>query len=164
MALDDKPGKPLMVDRVYLDERAQEVVYRTVKDGKELDDERVFVIRQNPLRMEMYQRHSYDKLRTHWKAPRSVATVIFAEVIELGRLLHNDPRQFDQKFGRQNNDAAYAKQLAPPSAQQQPKTEAVNAGGNLTVERPRSTRSTGSRPRSARSSGRAPGAYRGYAF
>jgi len=158
MTLDDHPNKPTVTDRVYVNEKAQEVVYRQVENGKENDEERVFLMRQNPLRMEMYSRHSYDKLRVYWKAPRSVATIIFDEVTELGRMINNDPRKFDQQFGRVNNDADY--QQDEPEVKTEPvKTVDKN---KLTAPKKKKKGRSPRTPRSAR--GRAPSTYSGYAF
>lgn len=99
MTLKDKPGKPTVTDNVYVDESAREIIYRTVAQGRESADERVFVVREEPLRMEMFSRHAKDHLRAHWTAPRGVATMIFDEVTEIGQLMYNDPDAFEKKYG-----------------------------------------------------------------
>lgn len=99
MTIKDKPGSPVVTDNVYVDEGAKEIIYRTVAQGRESPDERVFCVRDTPLRMEMFSRHAKDHLRAHWAAPRAVAKVVFDEVVEIGQLMYNDPESFDKKYG-----------------------------------------------------------------
>merc|ERR1719204_1838675 len=108
MTLNYHPAKPTMTENVYPDDRAREIIYRKVTDGREEEDERVFAVRENPLRMEMFSRHSKDRLRTHWRAPRSAVTQIFDGVVAMGQLMHNDPRKFDQTYGQTSNETTVA--------------------------------------------------------
>merc|ERR1712051_207254 len=58
-------------------ESAQEITYRPVVNGKESDEERVFALRTDPLRLEMFCRNSRDEMRLDWQAPRSVCIPVF---------------------------------------------------------------------------------------
>merc|ERR1719361_2940546 len=98
MTLMEKPGKPTVRDNVYIDEQAQEIIFRGVTNGKEEVDERVFVLRTGPLRLEMFSRHVKDKLRAHWTAPRAVAQEIFTECTNMGQLMFNDPLKFEATY------------------------------------------------------------------
>merc|ERR550532_439156 len=104
MTMNYHPSKPMITSNIYPDDRAREIVYRKVTNGREEDDERVFAVRENPLRMEMFTRHSKDRLRAHWRAPRSAVTEIFDGVVTMGQMMHNDPRKFEQTYGSSAND------------------------------------------------------------
>jgi len=100
MTLNGKPGKPSVTDNIYVNEQAQEILYRNVDNGVESKDERVFVVRQDPLRCEIFMRHSTDRLRVYWKAPRTVAKTLFDGVTKFAQLMYNDPKSFAKKYGR----------------------------------------------------------------
>jgi len=100
MTVNERPGKPTQVDNIYVDEKSQEIIYRTVVDGKELEEERVFCARKEPLRNEIYSRHTKDSLRVNWQAPKAVVGKIFTNVADIARLMYNDPKTFEEKFGQ----------------------------------------------------------------
>merc|ERR550532_2764518 len=77
MRLVEKSGKPTVTDNIRVLEQAQEITYRPVSNGQEGEEERVFALRVDPLRLEMFCRHSRDGMRLDWTAPRDIATEIF---------------------------------------------------------------------------------------
>merc|ERR1719476_220867 len=113
MTLNYHPSKPTITSNVYPDDRSREIVYRKVTDGREEETERVFAVRENPLRMEMFSRHTKDRLRAHWRAPRSAVTTIFDGVVNMGQMMHNDPRKFEQTYGSSANENRGYKSSAP---------------------------------------------------
>merc|ERR1712012_723996 len=80
MRLLEKPGTPTVTDNIRVFESAQEITYRPVEGGKESDQERVFALRTDPLRCEMFCRNAADKMRIDWTAPRAVANEVFNSV------------------------------------------------------------------------------------
>merc|ERR1712018_17358 len=80
MRLLDKPGTPVVTDNIRVLETAQEITFRAVMNGQETEEERVFAVRSDPLRMEMWKRHSRDEMRLDWQAPRAVVNDIFKAV------------------------------------------------------------------------------------
>jgi len=77
MCILDKPGSPTVTDNIRVIESAQEITYRPVINNQESEEERVFALRSDPLRMEMFCRHSRDGMRLQWQAPRSVSVGVF---------------------------------------------------------------------------------------
>merc|ERR1719464_171420 len=77
MRLAGKPGSPTVTDNIRVNESAQEIAYRPVVNNIEGTEERIFALRTDPLRFEMYCRNSKDEMRLSWQAPRSIATEIF---------------------------------------------------------------------------------------
>merc|ERR1712117_214288 len=77
MRLREKSGTPTVTDNIRVLEQAQEITYRPVTQGQEGEEERVFALRTDPLRLEMFARHSKDGMRLDWQAPCSVANEIF---------------------------------------------------------------------------------------
>merc|ERR1719356_1589478 len=77
MRLLEKSGKPTVTDNIRVLEQAQEITYRPVTNGQEGEEERVFALRTDPLRLEMFCRHSRDGMRLDWQAPRAMANEIF---------------------------------------------------------------------------------------
>jgi len=77
MRLAGKPGSPFVTDNIRVNEQAQEIAYRPVVNNIEGEEERIFALRTDPLRFEMYCRNSKDEMRLDWQAPRSIATEIF---------------------------------------------------------------------------------------
>merc|ERR1719219_2928400 len=77
MCIVDKPGSPTVTDNVRVIEPAQEITYRPVINGQESGEERVFALRTDPLRFEMFCRNSGDGMRMDWSAPRSLALPVF---------------------------------------------------------------------------------------
>jgi hypothetical protein len=77
MRLAGKPGSPTVTDNIRVYESAQEIAYRPVINNIEGVEERIFALRTDPLRFEMYCRNSKDEMRSDWQAPRSIATEIF---------------------------------------------------------------------------------------
>merc|ERR1719360_261459 len=69
MRLLEKPGSPTVTDNIRVMEGAREILYRPVKNGQESEEERVFALRTEPLRFEMFSRHARDKMRFDWTAP-----------------------------------------------------------------------------------------------
>jgi len=85
MRLLGKPGSPSVTDNIRVIERAQELTYRPVVNGQESEEERVFALRTDPLRFEMFCRHSRDGMRLDWAAPTSVATEVFKQVADTAK-------------------------------------------------------------------------------
>merc|ERR1719464_1314399 len=56
MRLAGKPGSPFVTDNIRVNESAQEIAYRPVLDNTEGVEERIFALRTDPLRFEMYCR------------------------------------------------------------------------------------------------------------
>lgn len=77
MRLLGKPGSPTATDNIRVIESAQEITYRPVVNNVESEEERVFALRMDPLRLEMFCRHSKDEMRLDWQAPRSVCIPVF---------------------------------------------------------------------------------------
>merc|ERR1719433_128218 len=77
MRILEKPGSPTVTDNIRVIESAQEITYRPVVNGVESEEERVFALRMDPLRLEMFCRHSKDEMRLDWSAPRSVCLPVF---------------------------------------------------------------------------------------
>merc|ERR1712045_366185 len=77
MRLLEKSGKPTVTDNIRVLEQAQEITYRPVTTGQEGEEERVFALRTDPLRLEMFCRHSKNGMRLDWQAPCAVANEIF---------------------------------------------------------------------------------------
>merc|ERR1712227_699338 len=85
MRLLEKPGSPTVTDNIRVIESAKEIIYRPVTNGQESDEERVFALRTEPLRFEMFSRHARDKMRFDWTAPRSVAISVFDATTAVAR-------------------------------------------------------------------------------
>jgi len=77
MRIVEKPGSPTVTDNIRVLESAQEITYRPVVNGQEAAEERVFALRSDPLRFEMFCRNSKDEMRLDWQAPRSIALPVF---------------------------------------------------------------------------------------
>merc|ERR1719245_2687111 len=77
MRLLEKPGSPTVTDNIRVIESAQEITYRPVVNNVESEEERVFALRKDPLRLEMFCRNSKDQVRLDWQAPRSVCVPVF---------------------------------------------------------------------------------------
>merc|ERR1712117_45886 len=85
MRLLEKSGKPTVTDNIRVLEQAQEITYRPVTGGQEGEEERVFALRTDPLRLEMFTRHSKDGMRLDWQAPCAVANEIFDRTAEVAQ-------------------------------------------------------------------------------
>merc|ERR1719228_2946025 len=72
------------------------MIYRVVdmKSKRELDDERVISIKEDPLRMEFFHRHKSDGYRAYWRAPVKVVENMITEVVALAKKLelNNDTK------------------------------------------------------------------------
>merc|ERR1712026_557521 len=77
MRILENPGSPTVTDNIRVIESAQEITYRPVTNGVEAEEERVFALRTEPLRFEMFCRHSKDEMRLNWQAPRSICIGVF---------------------------------------------------------------------------------------
>merc|ERR1711902_114441 len=77
MRILEKPGSPTVTDNIRVMESAQEITYRPVNHGVESEEERVFALRMDPMRLEMFCRHSKDEMRLDWQAPRSICVPVF---------------------------------------------------------------------------------------
>merc|ERR1712045_314534 len=87
MRLLEKPGSPTVTDNIRVIESAKEITYRPVVNNVESEEERVFTMRADPLRMEMFCRHSKDEMRLDWQAPRSLCVPVFdATVVAAQRM------------------------------------------------------------------------------
>lgn len=80
-----KPGSPSVTDNVRVIEGAREITYRPVINGQESEQERVFALRMDPLRCEMFNRNSRDEMRVDWQVPRSVAIQVFQAVSSVAK-------------------------------------------------------------------------------
>merc|ERR1719210_1719803 len=87
MRLVGKPGSPTVTDNLRVIESAQEITYRPVMNGVEAEEERVFALRKDPLRFEMFCRHSKDEMRLDWQAPRSICTDVFEQTTTAAKSL-----------------------------------------------------------------------------
>merc|ERR1719330_1589411 len=85
MCLLEKSGKPTVTDNVRVLEQAQEITYRPVTNGQEGNEERVFALRTDPLRLEMFSRSARDGMRLEWQAPCAVVTEIFDRTAEVAQ-------------------------------------------------------------------------------
>merc|ERR1719410_2269837 len=85
MRLLEKSGKPTVTDNIRVLEQAQEITYRPITGGQEGEEERVFALRTDPLRLEMFTRHSKNGMRLDWQAPRAVANEIFDRTAEAAK-------------------------------------------------------------------------------
>merc|ERR1712107_213330 len=65
------------VENVRINERAQELIFRTVKDGKESEVEHVWTLATDPLRCEIHGRKASDQMRVRWELPQEQANEIF---------------------------------------------------------------------------------------
>merc|ERR1719414_2647349 len=81
MRLLEKIGSPVVIDNLRVIESAREITYRPVVNGVESQEERVFALRTDPLRFEMFCRNSDDSMRLDWQAPRSICTGVFDQTI-----------------------------------------------------------------------------------
>merc|ERR1719373_314136 len=77
MRILEKPGSPTATDNIRVIEDAQEITYRPVVNGVEAEEERVFALRMDPMRLEMFKRHSRDEMRLDWQAPKSLCIPVF---------------------------------------------------------------------------------------
>merc|ERR1719464_1827441 len=77
MRLLEKAGSPTVTDNIRVIESAQEITYRPVVNNVESEEERVFTLRMDPPRLEMFCRNSKDEMRLDWQAPRSVCAPVF---------------------------------------------------------------------------------------
>merc|ERR1711963_1010290 len=78
----EKSDKPTVIENIRVLEQAQEITYRPVRNGQEVEEERVFALRTDPLRLEMFSRNSKDGTRLDWQAPRAVANEVFDRTAE----------------------------------------------------------------------------------
>merc|ERR550532_2675248 len=85
MLLLEKSGKPTVTDNIRVLEQAQEITYRPVTGGQEGEEERVFALRTDPMRLEMFTRNSKNGMRLDWQAPLSVANEIFDRTAEAAK-------------------------------------------------------------------------------
>merc|ERR1712141_818349 len=81
MRILEKPGSPTVTDNIRVLESAQEITYRPVINGVEAEEERVFALRKDPLRFEMFCRSSKDEMRLDWQTPKSVCLPVFDSTI-----------------------------------------------------------------------------------
>merc|ERR1719445_1729584 len=77
MRLLEKSGRPVVTDNIRVLEQALEITYRPVTNGQEGEEERVFALCTDPLRLEMFNRHPTNGMRLDWQAPSAMANEIF---------------------------------------------------------------------------------------
>merc|ERR1712242_52908 len=77
MRLLEKPGSPTVTDNLRVIESSREITYRSVVNAVESQEEKVFALRKDPLRFEMFCRNAGDSMRLDWQAPRSICTAVF---------------------------------------------------------------------------------------
>jgi len=65
------------VENVRINERAQEFIFKTIKDGRESEVEHVWTLATNPLRCEIHSRKASDQMRVRWELPQEQANEIF---------------------------------------------------------------------------------------
>jgi len=65
------------VENVRINEGAQELIFKTVKDGRESEVEHVWTLATNPLRCEIHGRKASDQMRVRWQLPQEQANEIF---------------------------------------------------------------------------------------
>jgi len=82
MRLLEKPGTPTVTDNIRVFENAQEITYRPVDAGVESEQERVFALRSNPLRCELFCRNAKTEMRIDWQAPSAVGNEVFNSVAQ----------------------------------------------------------------------------------
>jgi len=82
MRLLEKPGAPTVTDNIRVFENALEITYRPVDGAVESDEERVFALRSNPLRCELFCRNAKTEMRIDWQAPRAVGNDVFNSVVQ----------------------------------------------------------------------------------
>merc|ERR1719476_627042 len=87
MRILEKPGSPTVTDNLRVTESAREISYRPVVNGVEAEEERVFALRKDPLRFEMFCRQSKDEMRLDWQAPRSICTEVFDQTTTAAKSL-----------------------------------------------------------------------------
>ena len=81
MRLLEKPGSPAIIDHLRVIENARDITYRSVVNGVESQEERVFALRTGPLRFEMFCRDSNGSMRLDGQAPRSICIAVFEQTI-----------------------------------------------------------------------------------
>jgi len=81
----EKTDKPTVIENIRVLEQAQEITYRPVRNGQEVEEERVFALRTDPLRLEMFSRNSKDGMRLEWQAPRATANEVFDRTAEVAQ-------------------------------------------------------------------------------
>merc|ERR1719346_284397 len=101
MRILEKPGSPTVTDNLRVLESAQEITYRPVVNGVEAEEERVFALRKDPLRFEMFCRHSKDEMRLDWQAPRSICTGVFDQTTTAAKSLESGQTPSLAKLGGQ---------------------------------------------------------------
>merc|ERR1719336_1963697 len=89
MRLLEKPGSPTVTDNLRVMENAREITYRKLVNGVESQEEKVFALRRDPLRFEMFCRHSKDEMRLDWQAPRSICTGVFDQTTTAAQSLES---------------------------------------------------------------------------
>merc|ERR1712064_69472 len=65
------------LEHVRVNEAAQELIFNTIKDGKESDNENVWTLATNPLRCEIHSRKASDQMRVRWELQHEQANEIF---------------------------------------------------------------------------------------
>merc|ERR1719362_2005748 len=89
MRLLGKSGQPTVTDNVRVIESAQEITFRpvvkTLGVPRESEEERVFAIRTDPLRMELFNRKACDEMRLNWTAPLTIANLVFEQVVKVAQ-------------------------------------------------------------------------------
>jgi len=65
------------VEHVRVNEAAQELIFKTIKDGRESDNEHVWTLATNPLRCEIHSRKASDQMRVRWELPHEQANELF---------------------------------------------------------------------------------------
>merc|ERR1712176_1748409 len=78
----------VVTEHVVVDEEDGEIIY---SKGEEL--ERVAVIHKNPLRLELYQRNTHDKVRKEWELPYAVAKEAMSKFVSMAKEI--EERQSD---------------------------------------------------------------------
>merc|ERR1712032_1240530 len=76
------PHGKLSEEHIYANRETGEVTYRTVDPDtkREMEDERVIAMKENPLRMEFFHRRALNGHRVYWQAPVESAQSMAQEI------------------------------------------------------------------------------------
>jgi len=79
------------VQRIYINEEAQEVVFRSVVNGVEAQLERALILRAHPAELELCERRVINGFRVHSKISKATAAQKFDTIIKQAKRLAEEP-------------------------------------------------------------------------
>merc|ERR1712007_283117 len=79
------------VQRIYIREEVQEIVFRSVVNGVETQFERAIILRAHPVELELCERRIINGFRVHSKIPKAVAFQKFDTIIKQAMRLAEEP-------------------------------------------------------------------------